>query len=92
MFKMINEAIDVGLCGRHKSNTFLIGMIELSSSNSISSIETTYIKRIQAQPKSIFSLEPIKKSDTDNNGIIVLNTNIIPAVAHWYVSTCLTLS
>lgn len=80
MFKIINEAIDVGLCDRHKFNTFLTGIINKSSSFSGSIIETIYIKRIQAQPTSIFSLDPIKKSDKDNNGIIVLNTNIKPDV------------
>jgi len=82
MFNIINEAVDVRLHGRHKSNTLLIHMIDLSSSLSGFNIETTYIKRIQAQPKSIFSLGSIKKCDTPNNGIIVLNTNIKPFAAH----------
>lgn len=41
MFKIINEAIDEGLCGRHSSNTFLIGTVEQLSSLSGSNVETT---------------------------------------------------
>lgn len=82
IFKIVNDAIDVGLCDKHKSNTCLTDTIELSSSFSSLSTEITYISRMQAQPKSIISLDPIKKSDTVNNGIMVLNTNITPAVAH----------